>query len=122
VPSRRNAGARVGKAVAAFAAVAALAGAAPAVGAAEPAERFDAAANAQCRHDLFLKSGIGPVGVRRTSCRRAIRALRGWVRAGMPRPGPRGWRCRMRTIGDEAPYTKVRCARGRARMRFAINP
>jgi hypothetical protein len=88
-------------------------------GAAEPPY---AAGATTCRHNLFLKSGIGQVTVRHVKCRRAIRALRTWVRAGMPRPGPRGWRCRMRTIGDEAPYTKVRCTRGRARMRFAIAP
>jgi hypothetical protein len=119
---RRNGGARVGKAVAAIAAAAAVAGAVPAAASPEPAERLNAAGNATCRHDLFLQSGIGPVAVRRTTCRRAIRALRGWVHAGMPRPGPRGWSCRRRTIGAEAPYTKVRCARGRTRMRFTINP
>jgi hypothetical protein len=105
------------KSIAAIGAAAALAAAAPA-----PAERPDAAASAKCRHNLFLQSGIGTVTVRDTTCRRAIRALRAWVRAGMRRPGPDGWSCRRRTIGDEAPYTKVRCTRGRALMRFAINP
>jgi hypothetical protein len=115
-------------AVAAIATAAILAAAAPAALSAPSARlagdgwRADAARNATCRHNLFLKSGIGPVTVRRTSCRRAIRALRRWVRAGMQGRGPRGWNCRRRVIGDEAPYTKVRCHRGTARMRFAINP
>jgi hypothetical protein len=104
-------------AVAAIATATILAAAAPADGV-----RPDAAGSATCRHNLFLKSGIGPVTVRRTSCRRAIRALRRWVRAGMPGRGPRGWDCRRRVIGQEAPYAKVRCHRGRARMRFTINP
>lgn len=80
-----------------------------------------AAAEAKvCRHNLFLKSGIGPVRVQRVSCRTAIRSLRTWVRRGMRRPGPPGWRCRMRRIGDEAPYVKARCSRRQARMRFEI--
>jgi hypothetical protein len=80
------------------------------------------AAARTCRHDLFLRSGIAEVTVERVSCRRAIGALRSWVRRGMSRSGPRGWRCRMRRIGDEAPYTRVRCARRSARMRFNIAP
>jgi hypothetical protein len=113
---------RIRTSIAAIAAAAAVAGAAPAAATEGPAERPGAAASAKCRHDLFLRSGIGTVTVRDTTCRRAIRALRVWVRAGMPQRGPHGWSCRRRTIGQEAPYTKVRCTRGRARMRFAINP
>jgi hypothetical protein len=61
---RRNEGARR---LAVIAAAAALAGAAPAAGSAPPAwlagspqpvERLDAG-HARCRHDLFMKSGIG---------------------------------------------------------------
>jgi hypothetical protein len=80
-----------------------------------------AAAEAKtCRHGMYLKSGIGPVKVERTTCRRAIRSLRRWVREGMPKPGPARWRCRQRQFGDIAPYVKVRCARRAARMRFTI--
>jgi hypothetical protein len=80
-----------------------------------------AAAEAKtCRHGMYLKSGIGPVKVERTTCRRAIRSLRRWVREGMPKPGPARWRCRQRQFGDIAPYVKVRCARRTARMRFTI--
>jgi hypothetical protein len=85
--------------------------------------RPGAAAAATCQQTkLFLRSGIGQVIVRRATCRRALRVLHRWVDRGMPPRGPRGWRCRHRTLGDEAPYTKYRCARGKARMRFAINP
>lgn len=80
-----------------------------------------AAAEAKvCRHNMYLKSGIGPVRVERVMCRTAIRSLRTWVRHGMRRSGPRGWRCRMRRIGEEAPYVKARCSRRKARMRFEI--
>jgi hypothetical protein len=87
---------------------------------AAPASSPESAATRTCRHDLFLRSGIGPVRVERVSCRRAIRTLRSWVRRGMPKPGPRGWRCRMRRVGEEAPYVRARCSRRSARMRFEI--
>ena len=81
----------------------------------------ESAATRICRHDMFLRSGIGPVRVERVSCRRAIRTLRTWVNRGMPKPGPRGWRCRMRRAGEEeAPYVRARCSRRSARMRFEI--
>jgi hypothetical protein len=85
--------------------------------------RPGAAAAATCHDtDLFLRSGIGTVHVRGATCRRALRVLDRWVDRGMRPRGPRGWRCRHRTLGKEAPYTKYRCSRGKARMRFAINP
>jgi hypothetical protein len=79
-----------------------------------------AAETKTCRHDMYLKTGIAPLKVERTTCRRALRAVRRWVRDGMPKPGPAGWRCRQRRHGEFAPYVKVRCRRGAARMRFTI--
>jgi hypothetical protein len=89
---------------------------------AAPVDRADAAATRTkvCRHDMYLRSGISEVRVERMTCRRAIRTLRAWVRRGMPRSGPSGWRCRMREIGEEAPYVRARCSRRAARMRFEI--
>ena len=79
-----------------------------------------AAEAAVCRHDLYLRSGIGPVTVQHVSCHRAIRTLRGWVSRGMHGRGPTGWRCHRRRVGVEAPYLQVRCSRGHTRMRFGI--
>ena len=75
---------------------------------------------AVCHHDLYLRSGIGPVTVEHVSCRRAIRVLRGWVSRGMHGRGPTGWRCHRWRVGVEAPQLKVRCSRGHAQMRFGI--
>ena len=81
----------------------------------------DAAAQAKRRrHNLFLQSGISEASVRNVKCRRVVRALRRWVRDGMPDPGPAGWRCGQIRHGGEAPYVEVRCSRRAARMRFTI--
>jgi hypothetical protein len=68
--------------------------------------------------NLFLRYGISTVRVQHMRCRRAVRTLRRWARAGMPGTGPSGWRCRSGRLNPQA--QRVRCSRAGRRMRFDV--
>lgn len=88
---------------------------------ATPSAEAQGAGYRSCREGeqrLFLQHGITSVAARRVTCRRAVRTLSAWGRAGMPGHGPRGWRCRTVTAGAEDPHDRFACSRGSARIRF----
>jgi hypothetical protein len=66
---------------------------------------------------LFLRYGVSNITVQRVSCRRAVRTLGRWSRAGQRRRGPSGWRC---TRHDRGPFERVRCRRAAARFTFDL--
>ena len=72
----------------------------------------------QAATNLFLEHGISGVRARRVPCRRAVRTLRRWARAGMPGAGPAGWQCRSAQLNPDA--RRVRCTRRAARLRFDV--
>jgi hypothetical protein len=72
-----------------------------------------------CRQSsaLFLRYGVSNITVQRVSCRRAVRTLGRWSRAGQRGRGPSGWRCTRR---DRGPFERVRCRRAAARFTFDL--
>ena len=91
----------------------------PATAPAAPAADARAAAKKTCRQSsaLFLRYGISNISVQRVSCRRAVRTLGRWSRAGQRGRGPSGWRCTRR---DRVHFERVRCRRAAARFTFDL--
>jgi hypothetical protein len=72
-----------------------------------------------CRQSsaLFLRYGVSNIEVQRVSCRRAVRTLGRWSRAGRRGRGPSGWRC---SRHDRGPFERVRCRRAAASFTFDL--
>ncbi|HEX6025730.1 MAG TPA: hypothetical protein VFZ00_27305 [Solirubrobacter sp.] len=82
-----------------------------------PPAHADAAAACRRPSALFLRYGVSNISVQRVSCRRAVRTLGRWARAGRRGRGPSGWRC---TRHDRGPFERVRCRRAAARFTFDL--